>query len=146
MTLFLLNKLFFRSWSISFSRPFRKVTLWKNSTLFESWWQVSSCLFVVQHQRQTYVSRGVVVSVYVILPLHFSRKLSTFDTIACNLSSSCNKQILSRYIYSAIIFHKRAPLHNLLFSNITAIGFFFPRLVTASHNFGVIFVALQSTQ
>ena len=33
-TLFLSNKRFFKSWRISFSRPFHKARLWKNSTLF----------------------------------------------------------------------------------------------------------------
>ena len=62
LTLFLYNKRFFKSWRISHSRPFRRAKLWKNSTLFEFWWLVSSCCFVVQHQRQTtYVSRGIVV-------------------------------------------------------------------------------------
>ena len=52
-------------------------------------------------------------------PIHFSRKLSTFDTIACNLSSSCNKHKCNCGTFSVVTFIRQQ------FSNITAIGFFF---------------------
>ena len=89
-----LGKLYyiFKSWSISFSRPFRKATSWKNSTLLEFCWQVSSCHFVVQHQRQTtYVSHGMVV-LGLCYPSPSTFPESCLPLTQSSASSSCNKQ------------------------------------------------------
>ena len=61
-------------------------------------------VFVVQHQRQTtYVSRRiVVVGLCCPSPSTFPEKLSTFDTIACNLSSSCNKHKCNCCTFSVV--------------------------------------------
>ena len=91
LTLFLYNKRVFKSWSISFSGPFRKATSWKNSTLLEFCWQVSSCRFVVQHQRQTtYVSHGMVV-LDLCYPSPSTFPESCLPLTQSSASSSCNK-------------------------------------------------------
>ena len=88
LTLFLQNKRFFKSWRISFSQPFRKAKLGKNSTLFEFWWQVSSCLSLrcsTSAPGNVRFTRNSCCRFMLSFPIHFSRKLLTFDTIACNL-------------------------------------------------------------
>ena len=52
-------------------------------------------------------------------PIHFSRNLSTFDTIVCNLSSSCNK-------HKCIVVHSHSlHLFGNNFSTSLRSGFFF---------------------